>query len=83
MHTLKKKIELSSKTDSENGSFCFDIPNCRSNYDISSFMTINFDVAQKEPVQVLQEAVEAVLTEEVAAKVVKDMGYAIFGDPQL
>ena len=31
----------------------------------------------------LEETVEAVLTEEVAAEVVKGMGYAIFGTQQL
>ena len=53
------------------------------NYDISSFMAINFDHPQKELGQVLEESVENFLTEEVASEVVKGMGYAIFGVEQL
>lgn len=53
------------------------------NYDISSFMAINFDHPQKELGQVLEESVEKFLTEEVASEVVKGVGYAIFGVEQL
>ena len=58
-------------------------PNVQTTYDLSSFMSTNFETREQQTGDVVGNTIEAFVEDQLANQVVKGLGHAIFGTEQL